>query len=269
MDEKYYIDDIWYENIILHFCPKYLLLFPLEDIEREEIRGTQGNDYIAGTDGHDLMTGLQGDDTLLGSPGWDEFRGGYGNDIVDYSASKCAVDVSLERGYGIGGDAHGDTYQGIESVWGSEAGDTLVGDNKDNTLEGGAGHDLIEGRGGDDYLRGGYATVASNNNDTLRGGDGDDTLYGVKGDNLLTGGAGADTFIFFFVDTVTTITDFTPGTDVVEMNGFLGYAEFMAEAQQVGNDVVYSRENDYLNYVATIVLENVVLADLTEDDLVF
>merc|ERR1712000_626776 len=124
MDEKYYIDDIWYENIILHFCPKYLLLFPLEDIEREEIRGTQGNDYIAGTDGHDLMTGLQGDDTLLGSPGWDEFRGGYGNDIVDYSASKCAVDVSLERGYGIGGDAHGDTYQGIESVWGSEAGDT-------------------------------------------------------------------------------------------------------------------------------------------------
>ena len=86
---------------------------------------------------------------------------------------------------------------------------------------------------------------------------------------MLTGDAGADTFIFFFIDTVTTITDFTPGTDVIEMNGFYDFAEFMTEAQQVGNDVVYSRENTFLNYIATIVLENVALDDLTEDDFIF
>jgi serralysin len=49
-----------------------------------------------------------------------------------------------------------------------------------------------------------------------------DTLVGGKGSDVLTGGAGADAFVFNFVPNTSnnrdTITDFTSGTDVLQLS---------------------------------------------------
>lgn len=82
------------------------------------------------------------------------------------------------------------------------------------------GMDKITGSSGDDILDGG------NDNDTLIGGAGDDTLIGGKGKDTLTGGGGADHFVFSSNDIPAStsatdiVADFTPGTDMIEFNGF-------------------------------------------------
>ena len=262
----YVLSDAWAKgfeyDLTLNPCPKYLLLIWPE--ERGQINGTTDSDYISGTDGHDLVYGRNGNDYFLGSPGYDEFHGGAGIDTVDYYDSCCPVYVDL-LGNGYGGHAHGDTYSGVENVTGSTFGDTLIGDNRMNRLDGGRGADLIEGRGGDDELRGGSGYF----NDTLIGGAGDDVLYGGPGENVLTGGAHADTFEFLFIDTVTTITDFTVGEDTLHIVGFYDYAYFEANAVQVGADVHFSRYNSYLDYTAELIIENVSLATLSEGDFLF
>ncbi len=248
-------------------CPKYFLLFPPPPEERNVVGGDGENDYLAGTDGHDIQYGRMGDDVLYGSPGYDEMRGGYGNDTADYYSSHCPVYVDLEKGQGWGGDAHGDTYFGIENIFGSHGDDTLIGDRNDNVINGSRGSDLIEGGRGNDSLQGGGGY--NDGDDTLRGGDGEDSLYGGRGENFLTGGADGDMFEFFFVDTVTTVTDFTPGEDVMRLVGLYDFAYFMDNATEVGGDVHFSRDNGYLNYTATLIIENVALADLDAGDFVF
>jgi len=55
-------------------------------------------------------------------------------------------------------------------------------------------------------------------NDTLTGGSAADYLSGGDGDDTLTGGAGADTFAFAPGFGHDTITDFTPGTDILQFD---------------------------------------------------
>ena len=91
------------------------------------------------------------------------------------------------------------------SIFGTENGDLLSGDNTDNSIYGLAGDDLILGSegndtifgndgddfilsdGGDDLLFGG------NGNDQLQAGDGIDQLFGGTGDDTLRSGLGNDT----------------------------------------------------------------------------
>lgn len=75
----------------------------------------------------------------------------------------------------------------IENAVGGSGGDTLLGSEMANLLEGGAGTDTLRGNGGDDTLRGGTG------NDLLEGGAGNDNLSGGEGDDVLAGGAGNDT----------------------------------------------------------------------------
>ena len=140
--------------------------------------GQRGDDVINGGDGNDLLWGGKGDDTLTGGAGFDWLEGGAGADVLNggdwpdflgYTLSDAGVTIDLAAGTASGGHAEGDTYSGIESVWGSQHDDSLTGDD---------GNNLLNGLAGDD---------------TLTGGDGNDDLLGGAGADVIDGGAGNDT----------------------------------------------------------------------------
>ncbi len=135
------------------------------------LNGTSSNDVIYGLGGNDSLFGWAGNDVLEGGTGADHMDGGEGIDRVEYRRSGSAVTVNLALGYGLGGEAQGDTYVSIENVYGSRYGDTLTGN---------AGDNLLYGYHGNDVLSGGHG------NDQLIGGRGSDTYEYTKGD-------GADT----------------------------------------------------------------------------
>lgn len=175
------------------------------DAGNDTLRGDDGNDTLIGGDGDDLLDGgtgddhMQGDagnDTFAGGAGADTLAGGMGMDWVDYAASGAGVNVNLSGGVGLGGDAQGDSYSGLDAVIGSAFNDTLIGYDGDsfsgpdvytNILSGGAGDDYIDGMGGADSLYGGTG------NDTIYGGSGDDYIEGGAGIDHIYGGTGADT----------------------------------------------------------------------------
>ena len=55
------------------------------------------------------------------------------------------MNVDLTREAQSGGHAEGDTLMGIENVIGSAFDDSIVGDDRNNVLEGGAGDDTLMG----------------------------------------------------------------------------------------------------------------------------
>ncbi|WP_422362893.1 tandem-95 repeat protein [Pyruvatibacter mobilis] len=150
-------------------------------------------DFVSGTGtgGHaegDVLTSIESvvgsthDDTFYSSDTAEQLNGLGGFDIARYDQSAGAVTVDLNfgsgnTGTGVGGAAEGDTLTSIEGVVGSVFGDTLIGDDADNMLDGGSGNDDLRGGGG---------------NDSLKGGDGDDSLTGGAGADWLVGGAGSD-----------------------------------------------------------------------------
>lgn len=162
----------------------------------DSIDGGNGDDSLIGGAGNDTMVGGTGSDTFVGGAGADSISGNQGIDFVDYSASSAGVNVNLTTNVGSGGDAAGDTYQGLDGIIGSAFDDTLIGydgfstnpaDPFTNVIYGNAGNDVIDGRGGDDSLYGGA------DNDTVIGGGGNDLMTGDAGNDLLDGGAGNDT----------------------------------------------------------------------------
>ena len=60
----------------------------------------------------------------------------------------------------------------------------------------------------------------STGNDRLTGGAGADTLNGGPGDDRLAGGPGDDVFVFGPGDGADTVTDFSSGTDKVDLTAF-------------------------------------------------
>lgn len=205
------------------------------------IQGSDGNDIIwsnAGDDnlggqtGDDFLHGGPGDDLLAGHQGADILVGGAGNDTADYRISGAAVFIDLENSVFSGGDAEGDSLEGIENIIGSdlESGrDWIYGDdfanyiqglNGADILEGGAGADIIDGGDGWDYARyersdagvtvnlntnvntGGdaegdmiynvEAVVGSAYDDHITGANDKDYLRGEDGDDYLDGGLGTD-----------------------------------------------------------------------------
>ena len=136
----------------------------------DTINGGGGIDRIYGGEGNDIQRGQDGNDTLYGSAGSDQLNGGVGTDVANYSLAISAVTVDLASG-GTVGDAAGDTYFGIEAVYGSDFNDTLIGNSSTNELRGGSGDDTLDGSGGNDRLFGGAGA------DMLIGGSGIDSAY--------------------------------------------------------------------------------------------
>ena len=91
----------------------------------------------------------------MGGAGADTLQGGSGIDTASYSRSSAAVQVALGTYKASGGDAEGDTLNGVENLTGSVYDDLLFGSDVANVLTGGGGNDFLSGREGDDTLDGG------------------------------------------------------------------------------------------------------------------
>ena len=74
-----------------------------------------------------------------------------------------------------------------------------------------SGNDVLSGTKENDHI------FAMEGDDQLDGGDGDDLLAGESGNDSMTGGQGNDVFLLNDGSGHDTITDFTPGEDVMEL----------------------------------------------------
>ena len=99
-----------------------------------------------------------------------------------------------------------DRSQTGSTLTGTDFGEILIGRNNTNNI--------INANGG---------------NDVLIGGTGNDTLNGGAGADLMTGGGGNDTFVFKAISdsrpgvgNFDTITDFTPGSDHIDLTAIAG-----------------------------------------------
>ncbi|KGM30720.1 calcium-binding protein [Inquilinus limosus] len=147
----------------------------------ETLRGFGGNDVLRGQSGNDMLEGGDGNDQLDGGAGADRFLGDAGIDLVTYFSSSAAVQLNLMTNVNHGGLAEGDTFQDvIETVHGSQFGDTIIG---------AAGTETLRGFGGNDVLRGQAGA-------SLEGGNGDDLLYASAGADRFLGGDGFDTLSY-------------------------------------------------------------------------
>ncbi len=144
----------------------------------DTLTGNQGDNTLTGNAGNDVLLGLEGNDRFEGGAGADEMQGGLGIDQAQYSDAPSAVVADLVFFVVNGGQAAGDTYDGVENLRGSLFDDILRGDDGPNGLGGwNGGNDTLIGRGG---------------NDSLNGGVGDDLLDGGAGGDALDGGDGVD-----------------------------------------------------------------------------
>ncbi|MBC3383236.1 calcium-binding protein [Pseudomonas sp. SWRI179] len=156
----------------------------------------------------EVIRGTGAADTFVADGRAIGFDGGAGIDMVDYSTSAEAinVDIRIYKGLpGIGGDAEGDTLEGIEKVIGTAFNDTFTSAWGAVTMEGGAGDDLYtvntSGNKTIELADGGYDEVRTNQATfTLNPfiekltytGTAAFTAYGNASDNIITGGVGND-----------------------------------------------------------------------------
>jgi serralysin len=196
----------------------------------DTISGQSGNDFLLGGAGDDTIDGGDGNDILLGGPGADRLIGGSGEDWAQYNAATGGVTLSLATG-GTGGDALGDTFDGIENVRGSRFADDLTGDAAGNRIMAGAGNDSIDGGGGDDVLfgeAGSDVLTGGGGNDMLHGGAGADVLIGGGGNDILEGHGGADIFVFGAGDGIDRINNFDLLDDLIRFDAVVAdFGELM------------------------------------------
>jgi Ca2+-binding RTX toxin-like protein len=157
----------------------------------DKVHGGRGNDIVDGGAGSDIVVGDLGDDkvmggsgdgddvagslgidTLNGGPGdYDLVHGDYGYDRMDGGPGKgdiasFATDVAAANGTGVWvslarhrarGDGHDRLFR-FDSIEGSAFRDRLIGNRRDNAIDGGPGNDVLRGGGGVDELDGGQGT---------------------------------------------------------------------------------------------------------------
>lgn len=207
------------------------------------LTGDDGVNRLVGNYGDDQLFGGDGNDILVGGDGADALNGGEGTrDAADYGDALTGVGVDLS-GVGFAGEATGDTFEGIEFVYGSDFGDDITGDDQINRLVGAEGDDTLDGAGGNDYL------------------------LGEEGNDVMTGGAGDDVFVFEAEFGDDQITDFEAGagrTDRLWIDD-LGFTQM---SDLTITDTAEGALIDVGDY-GTILLVDVLASDLVEDDFIF
>ncbi|MBK7861546.1 MAG: hypothetical protein IPJ65_23615 [Archangiaceae bacterium] len=146
----------------------------------DHLIGGRGNDVLNDGEGDDVLEGRGGDDGLTNGAGRDRLKGGAGSDLLvsssidagdtldggagadNVSFAQVGHDFAVRAQVGgtaqrLGGDgkprgpvAH--LSASVEDLEGTEEGDVLVGDSRENHLLGRGGADVLAGRGGDDLL---------------------------------------------------------------------------------------------------------------------
>jgi Ca2+-binding RTX toxin-like protein len=209
------------------------------------LSGGSGNDILSGGSGNDFMFGESGNDILNGGPGIDYMEGGADDDFymvsnprdivveqpnggrdtivsqVSYSLPSTLVPGSSARTWNV--EVLRLIGNGNISATGSPVNDELIGNDGDNTLNGGAGVDiLVGGKGNDTFFVDNpldFVSESANEGDadrvnstvdytlvsdveilSLEGfenitGTGNklaNIMYGNSGNNILTGGDGND-----------------------------------------------------------------------------
>ncbi|WP_299926345.1 hypothetical protein [uncultured Pelagimonas sp.] len=197
------------------------------------VRGEDDSDWVRGGTGNDTLTGNNGEDTLRGEDGNDRMFGGNDNDTLAGNAG----DDYLRGG------------NGDDMFYGGTGADDMDGEAGNDTLDGGLGDDLVRGGGDDDELngnRGADTLVGNSGDDMIFGGADDDRIIGGTGADTMTGDGGADTFVFSNVNQSLhsgprdVITDFTAGTDMIDLSGFAGTLTFVTSYTGAGNEVRYN-----------------------------
>jgi Ca2+-binding RTX toxin-like protein len=194
----------------------------------DSIAAFGGNDYIYGGIGNDAINGGSGFDTMdysfmgqgivlgaggfisKGTAGVDSIFSveniiGAANQInaIDSSTGtsgivSLTVDLSLNsltanNVPGLGSLSF--TVQNFINVTGTTQADSIIGDFKDNILDGWGGDDYVFGGGGNDTIYGWTGNDYLDGwtgNDTIFGEAGNDTLLGYDGSDILLGGSGSD-----------------------------------------------------------------------------
>ncbi len=194
--------------------------------------GGAGNNLLRGGDGHDDITGGTGNDSILGGTGNDTLRAGEGHDTLFGNRGDDVLFGNYETGSST-------------DIYGGQGNDSITDSTGDSDIYGGAGDDSIRTGHGANQVHGGHGDdtiIDGRDTDIIYGGAGADNItvtgsatqgevdhaYGGKGDDIIHqrgltetyGGEGADhfsTYVNTWVTDASTIMDFTPGEDTLEI----------------------------------------------------
>ena len=193
-------------------------------------------DKITGSDGvDDVLRGGDSDDTMTGGTGADTFKFDEWNKgadtITDFDTANDKIDLT-------GFDSQ-ITWAQLSAVISA-----IVDDPNTPETESGTTIDLSSFGGGTITLDGVTSTDLTADMfilDDFVGTAGDDIIEGGTTDDTLTGGDGADTFVFNQDSGYDTITDFTTGTDKIDLSAFTGITSFddLCTWQFGGDAVIY------------------------------
>jgi len=111
----------------------------------DEINGTNNVDNMSGTINKDIIKGLDGNDTINGKEAGDDISGGSGDDLI-YG------DEGRDTLKGKAGNDRIEGGEGKDRIFGDRGNDVLVGGQDNDTLTGGIGMDTFICGNGTDLL---------------------------------------------------------------------------------------------------------------------
>jgi len=181
-------------------------------------KGNTGANALTGNDSANKLDGYKGDDTLIGGDGDDTLLGSYDNDSLDGGAGNDSLDGGKGDDTMAGGESD-DTYAvdsaaDVVTENDGEGTDTVLS-SVDHTLSDHVEDLVLTGKSG-------IGGIGNDSDNTLTGNTGSNRLDGGLGSDTLTGGTGNDTFSIEAGSgtDVDTITDFTPGKDVIDLGSY-------------------------------------------------